>query len=98
MKNKLRPVEEVILQFHMAGDFEPSEPVKTDYEVKEILTQDRHAIHTLLREGVESKRKVGVAFEDHYLDSYDQTYNIALDDILTFIDGIFVTNSDHENN
>jgi len=93
MKNKLRPVEEVVSEITDYDENVGSICYPSDVEVR--LAQDRHAIHTLLREivtGVKADSRLGSSNPDR-CDEY-----ISRKTVLTLIDGIFVTNLDHENN
>ena len=90
--DKLRPVEEVALENT------PQYEDISHYDIEEALTQDRQAIHTLLREGVESKHKEYKVHKDgeyHFGDNQKTTgYNQALDDILTLVDELFSDKTD----
>lgn len=83
--SKLRPVEEVAQEHSQeAYLFYLSEHCVSVKQVEELLITDRHAIHTLLREGVE-KLLVDENFNVHWKFGYLK----AQDDILTQIDELF---------
>ena len=107
--SKLRPVGGV------ANDFGNDTQIQGNVcnrvaDVKRVITQDRQAIHTLLREGVESKRKdtspkerggdvdrvsaVGCTTCGQQELCDCETYNQALDDILTLVDELFSDKTD----
>lgn len=92
---KLKTVEALVASSRCdVGDVVTGCWVVQDYEVRNLLTQDRANILAVLREGVEAKRKLTLTHEEiqlldrHEREEYNEEvvgYNQALDDILTLL-------------
>lgn len=80
--SKLRPVEEVVEEIR--ENFICKDPMFTGRAtLTKVISQDRHAIHTLLKEGVEKLSE---------LQGYHSI--VRRDDILTLIDELFSDKTD----
>ncbi len=80
---KIKSVEELAKKYVSLCDIiHDGEAYK---EMEKAITQDRASIHTSLVAAVEGKKYT----EDQGIDAEMESYNAALDDILTIINSIF---------